>query len=188
MYTNREKLRDMIVDLALRRTAEPVTLASGKKSNLYVNLDKVFFDSAGARLAAMVIGPMIESMDNGSVQSIGGPILGAVPLTDAILRHYENNYMYMRGFAVYKDAKSRGGIDAIAGRFEKGDNVIIVDDVCTSGGSAKYAKEMVELAGAKVIGFFAVVDRGAAGLRAFGDVPYQYLYTMEDLGEKEDVV
>lgn len=188
MYTNWGKLRDMIVEFSLRKSSETFTLASGKTSNLYVDLDKVLYTAEGLDLAAQVVGPVVTKLGSYRVNAVGGPVLGAVMLTAAVMHYFHDTFTYLRGFAVYKDAKSRGGKDAIAGCLEPGDKVIIVEDVCTSGGSAKYAKEMVELAGAEVIGFVAVVDRGAAGLRAFGDVPYQYLYTMEDLGEKEDVV
>jgi orotate phosphoribosyltransferase len=188
MLANWEKLRDMIVEFSLRKSSETFTLASGKKSNLYVDLDKVLYTADGLNLATKIVGPAVTRLGKYYATAVGGPVLGAVMLTAAILRHFDDMFIPMHGFAVYKDAKSRGGIDAIAGRLEKGDKVIIVEDVCTSGGSAKYAKEMVELAGAEVMGFFAVVDRGASGLKAFGDIPYDFLYTMEDFGEEEDVV
>jgi orotate phosphoribosyltransferase len=59
----------------------------------------------------------------------------------------------------------------IEGNFKPGDGVVIVEDVITSGDSARRAAEAVEGAGGKVLGIVAVVDReegGKATLEAVG--------------------
>jgi orotate phosphoribosyltransferase len=51
----------------------------------------------------------------------------------------------------------------IEGNFSLGDEVVIVEDVITSGASAQRAIEAVTMAGGVVLGVLAVVDRGEGG-------------------------
>ena len=51
----------------------------------------------------------------------------------------------------------------IEGNFKSGDPVVVVEDVITSGGSARKAVAAVEEAGGTVLGVLAVVDREQGG-------------------------
>ena len=51
----------------------------------------------------------------------------------------------------------------IEGNFAEGDEVVVVEDVITTGGSAQRAIAAVTGAGGKVVGVLAVVDRGQGG-------------------------
>ncbi len=42
--------------------------------------------------------------------------------------------------------------------FEKGDKVLIVDDLLATGGTAKAAKELIERSGAQMIGFSFMIE------------------------------
>jgi orotate phosphoribosyltransferase len=66
-------------------------------------------------------------------------------------------------FSVRKEAKDHGAGRVIEGNFKPGARVVIVEDVITSGDSARRAAEAVEGAGGKVLGIVAVVDREEGG-------------------------
>jgi orotate phosphoribosyltransferase len=72
----------------------------------------------------------------------------------------------LRAFTVRKEAKSHGTGKLIEGPFSPGDRVVVVEDVITTGGSAKRAVEAVRLAGGTVVGVIAVVDREEGGREA----------------------
>jgi orotate phosphoribosyltransferase len=67
---------------------------------------------------------------------------------------------------------------------QPGMNVVIVDDVITTGGSSLLAIDRVEEFGCKVVQVVAIVDRlqgGKANFAARG-LPFEALLTIEDLG------
>jgi orotate phosphoribosyltransferase len=66
-------------------------------------------------------------------------------------------------FSVRKEPKSHGTGQQIEGNFRAGDEVVIVEDVITTGGSARKAISAVEEAGGRVAGVVAVVDREEGG-------------------------
>ena len=62
-----------------------------------------------------------------------------------------------------KDAKAHGMGRQIEGNFRAGDEVVVVEDVITTGGSAEQAISAVVSAGGIVLGVLAVVDREEGG-------------------------
>jgi orotate phosphoribosyltransferase len=69
----------------------------------------------------------------------------------------------MDAFSVRKEAKGHGTGRVIEGCFSPGDEVVVVEDVITTGGSAQRAIAAVADAGGRVLGVLAVVDRGEGG-------------------------
>src|SRR5204863_35569 len=63
-------------------------------------------------------------------------------------------------------AKPRGTSQRIEGCFASGDSVVIVEDVLTTGGSAREAIAAVQQEGGQVLGVMAVLDREAGGREA----------------------
>ena len=66
-------------------------------------------------------------------------------------------------FSVRKEAKAYGTGQLIEGNFQAGSDVVVAEDVITSGGSAQKAIAAVERAGGRVLGVIAVVDREQGG-------------------------
>jgi orotate phosphoribosyltransferase len=72
----------------------------------------------------------------------------------------------MDAFSVRKEAKTHGTGRVVEGCFTQGDDVVVVEDVITTGGSAQRAIAAVEAAGGRVLGVVAVVDREEGGRAA----------------------
>ena len=70
------------------------------------------------------------------------------------------------------------------GPVKPGDEVVIVEDVVTTGGSSLKAIERVEAFGMKVRGVIAIIDRMEGGREAFESRGYrlQSLLTIRDFG------
>jgi orotate phosphoribosyltransferase len=98
-----------------------------------------------------------------SPDSIGGLTMGADPVAYAIAAASFGTGAPVNAFSVRKDAKGHGTGRLIEGNFQPGHAVVIVEDVITSGGSARRAAATVEGAGGKVLGVLAVVDRQEGG-------------------------
>ena len=77
-----------------------------------------------------------------------------------------NQQPIVNAFSVRKEAKAHGTGKRIEGNFRAGDAVVIVEDVITSGGSARQAVDAVRDEGGAVLGVLAVVDREEGGRRA----------------------
>ncbi len=102
------------------------------------------------------------------VTAVGGLTLGADPIAYAIsyASALETPTQLVRAFTVRKEAKTHGTGKLIEGPFETGDHVAIVEDVITTGGSARRAVEAVRAAGGIVVGVLALVDREEGGREA----------------------
>lgn len=102
---------------------------------------------------------------------VGGLTMGADPVAYAIAAASFQTDSPIDAFSVRKETKDYGTARPIEGNFKPGDAVVVVEDVITSGGSARKAVSAIEGAGGKVLGVFAVVDReegGKAALEADG--------------------
>jgi orotate phosphoribosyltransferase len=95
--------------------------------------------------------------------SIGGLTLGADPIAYAIAHAAAQQQRELDAFTVRKEAKAHGAGKLIEGRFARGMNVVIVEDVITTGESALRALRAVRNEGAQVLGVLAVVDREEGG-------------------------
>jgi orotate phosphoribosyltransferase len=97
--------------------------------------------------------------------------MGADPVAYAIAAASFGSEYPVDAFSVRKESKDHGTGRLIEGNFKAGDAVVVVEDVITSGGSARKAVAAVEGAGGRVLGVLAVVDReegGRDGLEAEG--------------------
>ena len=152
------------------RTGE-FTLASGKKSDLYIDCRITALDPFGAAMIGDVgwqaVRAKIQS-ENLSIQSIGGMTLGADPISLAIgmasARTHPDEAIQV--FTVRKEPKGHGAGKQIEGNFASGQNIIVVDDVITTGGSTLKAIDAIEREGGKVKFCIVLVDREEGGRQA----------------------
>jgi orotate phosphoribosyltransferase len=98
--------------------------------------------------------------------AVGGLTMGADPVSYAIAAASFGSDAPVDAFSVRKEAKDHGTGRVIEGNFKPGDGVVIVEDVITSGDSARRAAAAVEGAGGTVLGIVAVVDREEGGKEA----------------------
>jgi orotate phosphoribosyltransferase len=72
----------------------------------------------------------------------------------------------------------------IEGRLERGDRVLLVEDIATSGGQAVEAVRTLQSKGAQVTRVVVVIDRqegGRENIESAG-LPFEALFTTTDLG------
>jgi orotate phosphoribosyltransferase len=118
------------------------------------------------------------------VSAVGGLTLGADPVAYAIAAASFESEPRLDAFTVRKAAKDHGTRRLIEGNFSPGSSVVVVEDVITSGSSARQAIDAVQAEGGRVAGVLAVVDREQGGrqtLEAAG-YPVRALTTASALG------
>lgn len=149
------------------------TLSSGKKSDFYVDCRKVTLHPQGAKLIGKVI---LEKIKGLKIDAVGGLTLGADPIIGAVI-----TLGNIPGFIVRKKAKEHGTGQKIEGLIEKGWNVLIVEDVATTGGSAMQAIEAAEAAGANVVKVISVVDREEGAAEALKEYNFDPILKRSEL-------
>lgn len=140
-------------------------LASGQRSSYYIDCRLSTMSAEGMILIGRLGLQAIR--DSGWIPSaIGGLTMGADPVSYAIAAASFGSPPAIDAFSVRKEAKSHGTGRLIEGNFTPGAPVVVVEDVITSGGSARRAIDAVESAGGTVLGVLAVVDREQGGREA----------------------
>jgi orotate phosphoribosyltransferase len=152
-------LRQALIDCGAVRFGD-FTLASGAKSKYYVDIKKASTDPRVLRLMGDGLGQRV-----GTAKRIAGMELGAVPLAAAAALASGVPFLMVR-----KKAKDHGTASRIEGPFVAGEEVVVVEDVTTSGGSSVEAVKVLRDAGLKVTRVVTVVDREAGAQKAFADI------------------
>jgi orotate phosphoribosyltransferase len=190
------------------------TLASGQKSDYYIDCRITTLHAEGGRLAGLVLYDMIrEQVSNpDTVEAVGGLTMGADPLVsniasasawaaadhaeiieiaDALEIDSEEDAgpapTLIHGFLVRKAEKTHGTGRLVEGFLRPGARVVIVDDVCTTGGSTITAIQATRAAGMSIAAVLCLVDREQGGKArieaALNDpaVPFLHAYTASDV-------
>lgn len=149
------------------------TLASGAESDFFFDFSKVVMVPAGIQAVVAAISEVLPPLTE--FNRIGGPSSGADPIVGAVLTafqtatgEFDGNRMvikrgtdHVRGFTVRKEPKGRGpgAGEMFEGYLDEGDQVVMIEDVTTSGGSVIKAIKVAEDRGAKVVKVISLLDR-----------------------------
>ena len=135
------------------------TLSSGKKSDYYINMKKAITEPEILSTIAKLI---TEKIENDNIDKVAGPALGAVPIATAVSLESETPLLMIR-----KEKKGYGTSKLIEGELNPNDNVIVVEDVTTTGGSLLKAIKAIQDNGGNVTRAFVVVDRQEGAIDEF---------------------
>lgn len=177
---DRGALARAIADAALLRGT--FTLRSGRTSSYY--LDKYLFSTRPAvlRQLGVLFGAelaLLEREKGVSVSRLAGAELGGIPLVTAASMETGLPCVFVRN-----KKKDYGTAKQLEGVIEKGDRVVLLEDVATTGGQALEAVEVLREAGADVLGVIATIDRqeGARENVERAGLAFRALFTKKDLG------
>jgi orotate phosphoribosyltransferase len=158
-------------------------LSSGKESNLYFNMKPTMMEPRGAELSARAF---LEIAHHLGIEDVSGLEMGAVPVIGAMTAISSVDDRPIRATFVRKQPKGHGTNDVIEGlgpneTLERR-NVLVVDDVATSGGSILRAIERVREVGGIVNHAACLVERkeGARELLADHGVELHSVFTAAD--------
>jgi orotate phosphoribosyltransferase len=153
----RERLLEIVLDKSFRYAAEPVfRLVSGGLSNFYFNCKPTMLDPEGKELIGRLIFSRIEHL---GVSAVGGLELGSVPISGAVCLISRLEGKPLKEFIVRKEKKDHGIPTRVEGELVPGEEVVVVDDVITTGGSTLRAIQAVERLGLRVTKVVVLVDR-----------------------------
>src|SRR5260221_2243891 len=152
MSMARQELLEMLAHKSFR--LGEFQLSSGSTSDYYIDCRATTLDARGAQLVGEVF--LAEIREQGwEAAAIGGLTMGADPIVVALAVTSGT----IHGFLVRKAEKQHGTGQRIEGFREKGAQVVIVDDVCTTGSSTVQAIEAARDYGFEVVGVMCLVER-----------------------------
>lgn len=156
--TSKEYLIDLLKENEVFLEGD-FTLSSGKKSNYYINMKKAITEPEILSTISKLITQKIVDED---IDKVAGPALGAVPIATAVSLESKLPLLMIR-----KEKKGYGTSKLIEGELNEGDNVIVVEDVSTTGGSLLKAINAIKENGGNVKRAFVVVDREEGAIEEF---------------------
>ena len=174
----RSKLFELIKTRSFGRGR--IVLASGRVSDFYFDMKPTMLRPDGAAWLAEL---MLRELDDWAAEYIGGLEMGAVPLVAVLAQLSFLKGRPVPAFFVRKRAKEHGAKKLVEGlaRSEslQGKKVAIIEDVTTTGDSARQAVEAVRGEGAEVVLVLSIVDRleGAAAAFHAAGLPFRSLFT-----------
>jgi orotate phosphoribosyltransferase len=166
-------------------------LSSGGRSDYYIDCRTTTLHAEGARLTGLAILDLLHK-HHLDPHAVGGLTLGADPVVSAVSiasaqhRADVGKGRLIHGFLVRKAEKTHGTGRKIEGFSEENAPVLIVDDVCTTGGSTITAIEAAHAARMRVVGVVCLVERVEAKGRpaveaAANGAPFLSLFTSDDV-------
>ena len=182
MEEERKRLLEILREKSLK--IGKFTLVSGMTSHYYFDSKPTTLDPEGGYLTALMILRLLKEKGI-TAGSIGGLTLGADPIVSAVAAvsfAEKDQFPTLPAYIVRKEAKRHGTQKFIEG-FDggPGTKVIVVDDVCTTGGSTLKAINLSIDAGYDVTAVVCLVDREQGGAEALKDFPFFSLFTATEL-------
>ncbi len=176
-----QKLLDLFCQLAYQEG--DFVLSSGQRSSYYINGKQVTLHPQGALAMARLLLPLLPE----HTQAVAGLTLGADPIVSAVsvVSVYENKPI--PALIIRKEAKGHGTMAYIEGpSLPPGANVVVLEDVVTTGQSALKAVERLQAAGYTVDRVISLIDRlqGGGALYESAGLQFEALFTIEDLQKR----
>jgi orotate phosphoribosyltransferase len=161
------KEHERLIELLAERSFKvgDFTLRSGKKSRYYVDARTTTLSAEGQAL----IGALgLRALDAAGLRpaAVGGLTMGADPIAYAIAHRSFLDGRPIEAFTVRKEAKGHGVGRQIEGCLEAGQQVVVIEDTITTGGSALKACEALKAVDARILAILALVDREEGGREA----------------------
>lgn len=167
----KKRLVQLVIEKAFKYSEEPIfKLVSGNMSKYYFDCKAVTLHPEGMYLIGNIIFELIKDLN---VKGIGGLTLGADPIAYAVAYTSFLKAKPIEAFIVRKAPKGHGMMQLIEGNVRKGDRVVIIDDVITTGKSTIEAIKKAKEEGLEIVRVIALIDRQEGGKEAVESLGYQ---------------
>ena len=158
-------------------TGSHLVYTSGRHGTAYVNKDALYIHPAST---ATLCKEMAEQYDADSIDVVAGPTVGGVILSQWVAYHLNLARSQGETLSVYAEEEVNGsekkrifkrGYDLHI----PGKTIIVVEDILTTGGSARQVIEALKALGGNVVGLSVLCNRGGIKPADVGGVPIHAL-------------
>lgn len=182
LTASNEDLRHTLLDLLVKYAYREgdFVLSSGARSSYYINCKEVTLRAEGA----LIIGRLILNALPSTTDAVAGLTLGADPIVSSVSVVSALSERPIPALIIRKQAKGHGTQAYIEGpSLPESAEVVVLEDVVTTGKSALQAVERLQAAGYKVLQIISLVDRNQGGRELYQSqrLKFQALFTIEEL-------
>lgn len=172
MLEHKRRLARLLLEKSYREG--DFLLASGKRSDFYFDCRVTALSAEGSWLIGTLFNELLADL---AIVGVGGMTLGADPLVSATTVISHSRGAHLNGLLVRKEAKGHGLGQYVEGlgNFAPGDNVAMLEDVVTTGGSLLKACDRVRDCGLNIAAVCAILDREEGGREALAAAGYNLL-------------
>jgi orotate phosphoribosyltransferase len=147
--------------------------ASGLHGDRYINKDAIY---PNTEMTLELCRFLAQDFQGKNIQTVVGPQMGGVILSQLVAGHLtrmENRNVW----GVFAEKTENDGLEFKRGyeKFVKEKNVLAVEDILNTGGSAKKLIDTIRNAGGNVVALSAIVNRGGVKPEDVGGVPIKSL-------------
>ncbi len=177
---NDPEIMQRFVDAGAIITDSHFVYNSGRHSSVYINKDALYLHTG---IISQFCQSMVQPYDANQINVVVGPVLGGIVLSQWTAHHLNNKRATGETLAVYAE-KEQGSDQAFAfyrsyDQHIPGKNILIVEDILTTGGSVRRVIELVRRHGGNVMGVSALCNRGNVQPKDVGNVPIHTLITLD---------
>ena len=153
---------------------------SGRHSSIYINKDALY---AHTRIISSLCQLMAHPYDADQIDIVVGPVLGGIVLSQWVAHHLNVNRTAGETLAIFAE-KGDDGVNKkfFFGRgydkFIPDRNILIVEDLLTTGGSVRQVVETVRSYGGNIVGVSVLCNRGNVQSVDVGNVPIHALISL----------
>ncbi len=161
---------------------EMFTLASGEKSQFFIDVKKTALHASVHRSLAYMLYDELAHGHFGAVQAVAGVALGGCHLASITAMHasFEGktplNVAFVRKVA--KDHGTKNLVECPSMTIDE--RVVLLEDVVTTGGSSLKAAQALRDVGYNVCGILAVIDRRKERTDSLDGIPLRSLFTLDN--------
>ena len=172
---NNPGIMQMFADVGAIVSESHFVYSSGRHSSVYINKDALYLHTQTISALCQL---MASPYSTEQVDAVVGPVLGGIVLSQWVAHHLNTSRAGGETLAIYAEKGSDSadkqfffnrGYDI----YIPGKNILVVEDVLTTGGSTRETMEVAKAAGAQVVGAASIVNR--SGGAAKFDVPLESL-------------
>lgn len=178
LETQRQNLLDLLVQHAYKEG--DFVLSSGQPSTYYINGKQVTLRADGA----LLVGRLLFAMLPENTAAVAGLTLGADPIVTAVSVVSALENRPIPALIVRKEAKGHGTKAYIEGpSLDPDAEVVVLEDVVTTGRSAMLAVERLRDAGYTVNRIISLVDRQQGGAEFYQsqNLAFDAIFNISDL-------
>lgn len=186
---NDPRILQMFLDVGAVVRDSHFVYTSGRHSSVYINKDAVYLHTG---IISALCREMARPYAAEQIDVVVGPVMGGIILSQWVAHYLNEQRETGETLAVYAE-KGTDSVDKqfFFGRgYDKyipGKNVLIAEDILTTGGSVRQVVELVRRQGGNVIGITALCNRGNVQPDAVGGVPINALIAIDlDTYEPQD--
>lgn len=185
---NDPEIMQMFADAGAVVSDSHFVYSSGRHSSVYINKDALYLRT---RIISALCQRMAQPYNPDQIDVVVGPVIGGVVLSQWVAHYLNQRRKAGETLAVFAEKGSDDSDKhfALHRGYDKNipdKNILVVEDVLTTGGSARQVIDLVRHYSGNVVGLSVLCNRGNVQAKDVGNVPIHSLIALSLQTYRED--